>query len=147
MSSCWASRESIGDIITTLECGACGYVPTSVGIDRIVELARIAANGGTFLPRAAIMAMRDAAIKKPAAQPTERFEDVFTDRQLAVCNALRLGKSNKLIAYDLSLRESTVKVHIRNIMKKLNATNRTQAAFKLNMAYLGDGNDQGPSLA
>jgi DNA-binding NarL/FixJ family response regulator len=37
--------------------------------------------------------------------------------------------ANKLIAYELAMCESTVKVHIRNIMKKLNATNRTQVAY------------------
>jgi DNA-binding NarL/FixJ family response regulator len=37
--------------------------------------------------------------------------------------------ANKLIAYELNMCESTVKVHIRNIMKKLNATNRTQVAY------------------
>jgi FixJ family two-component response regulator len=37
--------------------------------------------------------------------------------------------ANKLIAYELNMCESTVKVHVRNIMKKLNATNRTQVAY------------------
>ena len=46
-------------------------------------------------------------------------------------DALRRGKANKIIAYELNLRESTVKVHVRNIMKKLKATNRTEVAFKI----------------
>ena len=37
--------------------------------------------------------------------------------------------ANKLIAYELNMCESTVKVHVRNIMKKLQATNRTQVAY------------------
>jgi DNA-binding NarL/FixJ family response regulator len=37
--------------------------------------------------------------------------------------------ANKLIAYELSMCESTVKVHVRNIMKKLKATNRTQVVY------------------
>ena len=41
-----------------------------------------------------------------------------------------LAKSNKVIAYDLNMCESTVKVHVRNIMKKLNAKNRTDVAIK-----------------
>ena len=39
------------------------------------------------------------------------------------------GKQNKTIAYDLDMCESTVKVHIRHIMKKLNARNRTQVVL------------------
>jgi DNA-binding NarL/FixJ family response regulator len=50
---------------------------------------------------------------------------------LAVVEALRRGRANKIIAYELNLRESTVKVHIRNIMRKLHATNRTEVAFKI----------------
>ena len=38
------------------------------------------------------------------------------------------GKPNGFIAYELKMRESTVKVHVRNIMKKLHATNRTEVA-------------------
>ena len=38
------------------------------------------------------------------------------------------GKSNKLIAHDLGMAEATVKIHVREIMRKLKATNRTQAA-------------------
>ncbi len=46
-------------------------------------------------------------------------------------NALTQGKPNKIIAYELNLRESTVKVHIRNIMKKVGAKNRTEVIFKV----------------
>ena len=50
---------------------------------------------------------------------------------------MRQGKANKIIAYDLNMCENTVKVHVRNIMKKLKAANRTEAAFKLNKMALG----------
>ena len=49
-----------------------------------------------------------------------------------MAQALRRGKANKTIAYELNMCESTVKVHIRTIMRKLEARNRTEAAFKLN---------------
>ena len=54
--------------------------------------------------------------------------DMFTNRQTAVVGALCQGKSNKVIAYELNMCESTVKVHVRNIMKKLKAKNRTEVA-------------------
>src|SRR5262249_20243436 len=53
----------------------------------------------------------------------------LTARQQEVLARLRQGESNKLIGRQLKLRESTVKVHIRQIMRKLGATNRTQAAL------------------
>ena len=49
---------------------------------------------------------------------------------MAVLAQLRQGKANKLIAHELSMSESTVKVHVRNIMRKMGATNRTQAVYK-----------------
>lgn len=60
---------------------------------------------------------------------------MFTQRQEEVIRELRRGKANKIIAYELNLRESTVKVHIRNIMKKLKATNRTEVAYKLSEMF------------
>ena len=43
--------------------------------------------------------------------------------------ALKQGKANKLIAHELNMREGTVKVHVRNIMRKLHAKNRTEVAI------------------
>jgi DNA-binding NarL/FixJ family response regulator len=59
----------------------------------------------------------------------EQTKSGLTARQWEVLERLRQGESNKLIGRQLKLRESTVKVHIRQIMRKLGATNRTQAAL------------------
>jgi gluconolactonase len=61
----------------------------------------------------------------------------FTQRQAQILDCLRRGMANKLIAYELNMCESTVKVHIRNIMKKLNATNRTQVVYLTNGLFEG----------
>jgi DNA-binding NarL/FixJ family response regulator len=55
---------------------------------------------------------------------------LVTARELAVIRAIQQGKSNKIIAHELNMCESTVKVHVRNVMKKLKAKNRTEAAIK-----------------
>jgi DNA-binding NarL/FixJ family response regulator len=49
---------------------------------------------------------------------------------------LRKGTPNKIIAYELNMCESTVKVHVRNIMKKLKAKNRTEVAYLTNKYFL-----------
>ena len=49
---------------------------------------------------------------------------------MAVIRALQQGKSNKVIAYELNMCESTVKVHVRNLMKKMKAKNRTDLAMR-----------------
>jgi DNA-binding NarL/FixJ family response regulator len=55
----------------------------------------------------------------------------FTKREIALLTHLRQGMQNKAIAYELGIAESTVKVHLRNIMSKLHACNRTQVAYML----------------
>ena len=51
----------------------------------------------------------------------------FTRRETDLLELLRRGMQNKLIAYELGISESTVKAHLRSIMMKLKAKNRTQA--------------------
>jgi two-component system nitrate/nitrite response regulator NarL len=53
----------------------------------------------------------------------------FTDREITVARLLSEGRSNKVIARVLEIEEATVKVHVRNILKKLHVANRTQAAI------------------
>lgn len=55
----------------------------------------------------------------------------FTNRELDLIDLLRSGMQNKLMAHRLGISESTVKAHLRNIMTKLHAKNRTHAIFML----------------
>lgn len=74
---------------------------------------------------------KGTVLKRVVPNSDERDPATFTDREAQIVHALKVGKSNKIIANDLLMSESTVKVHVRNIMRKLNATNRTEAAYKL----------------
>jgi DNA-binding NarL/FixJ family response regulator len=124
-----ADSDQLGQILKALEYGARGYIPSNVGIRVCAEVIELALAGGIFVPASSVLAVREVlAANSEIAQP---LAGLFTLRQAEVVEALRRGKANKIIAYELNLRESTVKVHIRNIMKKLNATNRTEVAFKL----------------
>lgn len=55
---------------------------------------------------------------------------VFTTREAQVLAELQRGRSNKWIAAHLGLSENTIKVHIHHIMRKLSATNRTEAVVR-----------------
>ncbi len=66
---------------------------------------------------------------------------MLTKRQNAVVNAILQGKANKNIAHELDISESTIKVHVHNIMKKLNAKNRTEVAVKMCSANAPHGNE------
>jgi DNA-binding NarL/FixJ family response regulator len=59
----------------------------------------------------------------------------LTVRQQEVLEGLRRGESNKQIAKRLDIGEATVKIHIRQIMRKLGARNRTQAALSAEQMF------------
>jgi DNA-binding NarL/FixJ family response regulator len=61
-------------------------------------------------------------------ETAEKTGDLLTQRQMMVVEALCQGMANKQIAYELGMSEHTVKVHLRHIMRKLRARNRTEVA-------------------
>jgi Response regulator containing a CheY-like receiver domain and an HTH DNA-binding domain len=124
-----SDSDDLPQVVKMLEYGARGFIPSSVGVAVCIEALSLAMAGGIFVPASTVQAMRHLVTQAPESRP---LSGMFTPRQEAVVEALRRGKANKIIAYELNLRESTVKVHIRNIMKKLKATNRTEVAYKLN---------------
>jgi len=129
--------EDVALILSALDRGVRGYIPTSMSLEVVLEAMHLVRAGGTFVPASSLLASRNAIAETTTARGTGL--GLFTARQAAVVDALRQGKSNKIIAYELNMRESTVKVHVRNIMKKLNARNRTEVAFRVNgMAANGD---------
>jgi DNA-binding NarL/FixJ family response regulator len=111
---------------TAIRHGAKGYIPVSLGFEITIEAVRFVLAGGTYAPMDCLLA-RDPPGDAPTQPPTS---GLVTARELAVIRAIQQGKSNKIIAYELNMCESTVKVHVRNIMKKLNAKNRTDVAIK-----------------
>jgi DNA-binding NarL/FixJ family response regulator len=105
---------------SALESGARGFVPTqTAGLPITSAAISLVSAGGTFVPANLML-----------TSPQDRSPRRLTARQGAVFTHLRLGKPNKIIAYELGMCESTVKVHVKNIMQKMGATNRTQAAYK-----------------
>lgn len=131
-----ADTDDLTQIMKALEYGAKGYIPSSVSIDVCIEAIDLAVAGGTFVPASSVFAMR--RVLESGNPVTRPLAGMFTARQAEVVEALRRGKANKIIAYELNLRESTVKVHIRNIMKKVKATNRTEVAYKINDLFPSD---------
>ena len=128
-----ADSDDFAQIVRAIDFGAKGYIPATVSISVCMELIALSVAGGLFVPASALFAMRH--LLQSSSSTVHPMAGIFTDRQAEVVAALRRGKANKIIAYELNLRESTVKVHVRNIMKKVKATNRTEVVFKLNDLY------------
>ncbi len=124
----------------------CGYIDTSMSIDVALAALRVA-HIGAATPKKCGGALAGnpngichksqpctshklaSDVSTDEAPARNKISCMFTTKQVAVVEALRKGKANKIIAYELNMKESTVKVHVRNIMKRLNATNRTEVSY------------------
>jgi DNA-binding NarL/FixJ family response regulator len=136
-----SDRDDSVEVNLALSHGVRGYIPTSFDYDVAVAALRLISAGGIFVPADAL---RTATAKRADHLDGERQERRpdeldLTPRELSVVDLLREGKPNKLIAAQLEMQESTVKVHVRNILKKLHAANRTHAASVANRLLGQDG--------
>lgn len=106
--------------------GVRGFISTSATLDVVLGAVRVVRAGGSFIPMSSLAAQRP-----PGNGGGERMRkrETFTPRQIAVLKRLRQGSSNRTIAKELDMSESRVKAHMRNLMQKLDATNRTQVAI------------------
>ena len=120
-----SDEESFEEIYKTIQLGARGFIPASMTLHLAVLAMHLVQAGGIYLPESILQASQE---HNDTAKKRE-IHGLFTERQAAVVEAVREGKPNKIIAYDLNMRESTVKVHLRNVMRKLHAKNRTEVAF------------------
>jgi DNA-binding NarL/FixJ family response regulator len=122
-------------IRNALKSGAQGFIPTRTTEMPVAFAAiRFVKAGGTFAPIDLLLSGRpDRVTASFEAPPPGRL----TLRQMTVLSHLRQGKANKVIAHDLGMSESTVKVHVRNIMRKMGASNRTQAVYKAQQFWTG----------
>ena len=106
------------DIQRALEAGARGYLLKSMRRATLIEAVRAVAAGQRYLPPA-------TAARLVEAMETERL----TARELDVLKLLAQGHRNREIADDLGLAEPTVKIHVNNLLRKLQVKDRTEAAM------------------
>lgn len=141
-----AESESVEEVRGAFLLGVRGYIPTSLEDALILVALRLVLTGGIFVPaeadvidpaHSALRVSSGPALGQPSEAAEERPSLIreLTQREKDVLDLLRRGKSNKAIAYELSLSESTVKVHIQHIMRKLKATNRTHAVCLANAIW------------
>ena len=106
------------DIQRALEAGARGYLLKSMRRATLIEAVRAVAAGQRYLPPA-------TAARLVEAMETERL----TSRELDVLRLLAQGHRNREIADELGLAEPTVKIHVNNLLRKLQVKDRTEAAM------------------
>jgi DNA-binding NarL/FixJ family response regulator len=128
----FCDSDDVRSVMEAYRRGISGYIPTTLKPKVIVGALRLIHAGGIFIPHNAIeMALREPAHAVESFNNGSKVRGLegFTSRQQQVLQLLRQGKANKRIAYELGIEESTVKVYVRQIMRKLHVTNRTHAAL------------------
>jgi DNA-binding NarL/FixJ family response regulator len=119
-----SDTENKNSLAEIFESGARGFIPTdNTTLEQIIEIIGLVCVGGVFVPLSSLSLSKNGGEASTAELGSS---NEFTRNELAVLDRLKVGKANKIIAYELGLSESTVKVHIGRIMKKLNVKNRTQ---------------------
>ena len=120
------------DVFAALRAGAVGYLLKDVSGDRLVEALLAAARGESVLQPsvAARVVARFAELPDDAPPRPQPLVVPLSDRELEVLRLLADGGSNREIAAALFLAEGTVKNHVTNVLAKLGARDRTQAALR-----------------
>jgi DNA-binding NarL/FixJ family response regulator len=120
------------DVFAALRAGALGYLLKDVSADRLVEAVLAAARGESVLQPsvAAKVVARFARLDDAPRSRPQPLVVPLSDRELAVLRLVADGRSNREIAAALFLAEGTVKNHVTNVLGKLGARDRTQAALR-----------------
>jgi DNA-binding NarL/FixJ family response regulator len=132
-----SDRENFEDMMAAFREGVRGYIPTTLEPCLVVEAIRMVLADMPFIPIESLMRLRRNAynLNQACLEPTDiDNRQNWPPRQLAVLRLLVQGRPNKEIARALELDESTIKVHVRLIMRKLGVTNRTQVALRVSQS-------------
>jgi DNA-binding NarL/FixJ family response regulator len=133
-------------IVTSgLFLGVSGYIPKTASKEEVVRSIHEVLRGSIYFPSGCRNPVRPDQFKHhPVKGLLKRLREL-TPQQLRVLELIHRGLQNKQIAYELKICESTVKVHVSEILRRLDVANRTKAIVemsKLDFTSLA-GNDLG----
>ena len=149
-----ADEEVPEDIVAVMRSGAEGYLSNHSAPDLVLRALTFVLEGGTYVPRSAVAhatfpeeqplkgdreahGIQDVDGEEIDSEPASAANTALSSsfprlelsgRQQSVLEGVCRGEPNKIIGRALNLPESTVKVHVREIMRKLSVSNRTQVA-------------------
>ena len=107
-----------GDVqaVRALKAGACGYLLKNMVWDELVETIRSVHGGKRRIPPEIAVEMAE-----------HHADDALTEREIEVLREVAAGNANKVVALHLFVSEETVKTHMKSIISKLGANDRTHA--------------------
>lgn len=120
-------------VVAAVQAGAAGFIPKTVSGTAMVNALRLVLSGEKYLPSSTFFEEATQSIPMPRpVTPTLTGEvpapfDKLSRRESEILALLVEGRTNKEIAIALELQEITIKVHLRNVYRKIGAANRAQA--------------------
>ena len=121
--------EDAQDLMEALRAGASGYLLKNIETDALLDAIRRAAEGDSVVSPQMTAKLVQGVRGQNRGGNAQIERDRFSPRERDILEGLALGGSNKEIARTLDLAESTVKIHVQNIFKKLGMTSRVQVAL------------------
>jgi two-component system, NarL family, nitrate/nitrite response regulator NarL len=118
--------EDGSDLVECMRLGARGYLLKNIDTEFLLDSIEKAINGDSVLSPE--MTSKLVTQLRQQEQVADEVKEPLTPREREILRWLARGNSNKLIARNLEVTESTVKVHVQNILRKLNVVSRVQAA-------------------
>ncbi|WP_243373939.1 LuxR C-terminal-related transcriptional regulator [Microvirga solisilvae] len=131
-------RYDLKQIIAAFQAGADAYLVKSVSCEVLVKTLDLVMLGEVVFPSIVLELLREHALHVDPEVETQAMEKPadghfqskgLSVRETVILRCLMEGDSNKLIARKFDITEATVKVHVKAILRKIHAKNRTQAAI------------------
>ena len=118
--------DNADDLVAAIRSGADGYLLKDMEPEDLLAAIDQTLNGSTVIGER-LNGLLARAIREEATA-NQRDSATLTEREQEILHGLAQGLSNKLIARNLDITEATVKVHVKNLLKKLGFRSRLEAA-------------------
>ena len=131
--------EDERDLSAALRAGACGYLLKTIEGDALSQAIRRAIRGESVIAqemtgklfdayRGAVAGIVSPAAQVPAVPPAAGRLGLLSPREQEILRGIARGQSNKEIARALGIAETTVKIHVQHVLRKLDVSSRVHAA-------------------
>lgn len=110
------------EVLAAVKAGAAGYIPKTISGSALINALKLVLEGESYLPSSILLDSAPVEHKAPASPLA-----TLSVREYEILGYLIEGMTNKEIARRLDLQEITIKIHLRNVYRKIGAINRAQA--------------------
>ncbi|MBM6595172.1 LuxR C-terminal-related transcriptional regulator [Microvirga pudoricolor] len=134
-----ANHFDMSDMMAALDAGAQGYCLSTIDCAVLVKSLELVMLGETVFPSALFLSnvasfqrgrdVVEAPVRAVRSAQSDRQARNLSSREAEILRCLMQGAPNKVIARELDVAEATVKVHVKAILRKIQVSNRTQAAI------------------